>query len=620
MKKQIYLWLPLVFTTMVVVVMAFNFGYDPVLGWFSYAQEIDQVKEQIFKEAKDALQRARDEGVPLLSPNNFAKAKEFYQKALEDYEKGESLKRIRENLGQAMQMLSAGFETAKLARVALEELIRIREDVATMEVHKYALKDHAKAEKKFEEAILKVEEGNLKEAKSIAKVAEKNYRKAVVLSLEKGPLAEVIDQIKRQQEAISEDDYRKAMSELTGMKEFLKEQQKSEFDVLELSQTVNSKVQNLLALVKPPLAAFPQLSVLTKKYSDRDELATPNEKDFQCITLSIVGGNLHADITFYEKMNLAEFFYYFSTDTDPAAEICVRCWPNIFEVAKETQSGWYNTVIYKGTPTVMGKQYSLELPWATIFKSLDTIKLWLYSMDGGDKLPDTGDVSVSWWPLVSCSKKEQTLYQSIVDYKLTPAGWWMRCKGEVDNRSHLFFPKTTVQTPEVSKLLAAIGSPTMLTWDDSEIWKRVVKVWTWLQNNQLFKTDANYIKAENYIASLGHWPSLAEIAYMYVSYGGIYWGTCMSRAQLFATLLYAVGVPPDRFAIAEAYWKPAYSQHMYIILYLNNHWIYLDPMDIGQILSNLSVSSVGKGTADYVHPLRIVLLPGSKLAGVPLVM
>ena len=92
----------------------------------------------------------------------------------------------------------------------------------------------------------------------------------------------------------------------------------------------------------------------------------------------------------------------------------------------------------------------------------------------------------------------------------------------------------------------------------------------------------------------------------------------MSRAQLFATLLLGVGIHPNRFAVAEAYWQASYSQHMFVILYVSGHWYYLDPTYIHESIA-ATPGSVGSGSADYVHPLRIITLPGSTLSYVPLV-
>jgi tetratricopeptide (TPR) repeat protein len=235
MKKQTYLRLPLVFTTMVVVVIAFNFGYDPGLGWFSYAQEIDQVKEQIFKEAKEALQRARDEGVPLLSPNNFAKANEFYQKALEDYERGERLEKIRENLEQAMEHIDNAFEAAKLSRIGLENLINMREEIRDLGISKYAPGVFSQAEQKFREAAIKVEDGDVNGARSIARDTEKEYRRAAIEALQKGVLTDTREKLKDVKDTIPKESFRRAKTELDETKRFIEAQKSAEFMIGELS-------------------------------------------------------------------------------------------------------------------------------------------------------------------------------------------------------------------------------------------------------------------------------------------------------------------------------------------------------------------------------------------------
>ena len=88
MKEQIPKWSTFVLTTMIFTLIAFNFCLYPILGCSCYGQERDQVKEQIFKEVRENLEKARAENLALLSPNNFARANEFNQKALADYEKG----------------------------------------------------------------------------------------------------------------------------------------------------------------------------------------------------------------------------------------------------------------------------------------------------------------------------------------------------------------------------------------------------------------------------------------------------------------------------------------------------------------------------------------------------
>ncbi|MBN2533312.1 MAG: hypothetical protein JXB88_10490 [Spirochaetales bacterium] len=383
----------------------------------------------------------------------------------------------------------------------------------------------------------------------------------------------------------------------------------------ESKKAINLAGYNMYQKMIPDDSIF--IPSLIRIYNDPNEPGVPDGKDFRRLICRITGQNLLVSIGFYSPRNLSYFFCYFSTDNDKAAEICVRCQSGGFEVSEETQPGWYNTHLYSGTPNTTTYYYTMELPWTTLFHNLDTVQCWLYAMDGKDRLPDTGTVTISWWELVSVSKTETTLYQGDVLYRQTPEGWWIRTDGKVDDRSHLFFPGSTITNADVTALLDSIGCATTLTNNDAEIWNRAVQVWNWLQTHQL-TSGANYTAAQTYYQGLGNWPSIAQIAYMYVHFGGIYWGTCMSRSQLFATLLFGVGIHPDRFAIAEAYWKASYSQHMYVILYLNGHWYYLDPTCIFQSIP-ASPASIGCTSADYAHPVGIFTLPGSSLSYVPLV-
>ena len=221
---------------------------------------------------------------------------------------------------------------------------------------------------------------------------------------------------------------------------------------------------------------------------------------------------------------------------------------------------------------------------------------------------------------VDCTRKEETLYEGIVKYQRTSSGWWMRCDGKVDDESDYFFPRINTYNSKIDSLVTDIlGYRPNRTWKDREVWLRVNQVWKWLQQNQLSPNNPNYAKADRYIESLPSWPSISNIAHMYYKYRGICWGTCMSRAQLFATLLYSVGIPPEKFAITESRWKPEYSQHKYVILHVNQSWFYLDPTYIEQRLTKDAVFSVGHGRADYIHPRSVILLPGSTISGVPLI-
>ncbi len=208
---------------------------------------------------------------------------------------------------------------------------------------------------------------------------------------------------------------------------------------------------------------------------------------------------------------------------------------------------------------------------------------------------------------------ETTLYEGTKEYSCNVACW--RDDGTVDTGWDGFFPDIDVDNADIQALLSDIGAPVALTNDDTEIWNRTRTVWAWIQQQGLWPGQANYEQAYEYRAALGHWPSIAEFAHMFVTWGGFWWGgcTCMCRAQTFATLLCRAGIPPDRMAIAETRWKPEYSQHMYVVLKIGCHWYYVDPSENISPLSG-APANVGSGSKDYVHPNNLILVPGSTLS------
>jgi len=218
------------------------------------------------------------------------------------------------------------------------------------------------------------------------------------------------------------------------------------------------------------------------------------------------------------------------------------------------------------------------------------------------------------------TRSETTLYEGIKTYVLTSAGWWYRQDGVVDTNVSSYFPDINLRNTDTAQLLSDLGLPTDRTSNATEVWQRTCAVWNWLRSNLLTPGTTDYNNAKSYYDSLDSWPSFADISYVYTHFGGIYVGTCMSRAQNFATLLWVVGVHPDLFAIAESKWKPEYSQHMFVILYINPHWYYVDPTCLEQkSLSSGKVESVGCIGADYKHPNTIKIVPESSLNKVPLV-
>jgi hypothetical protein len=236
------------------------------------AQEPDRVKEQIFQEVEKAFQMARYEGVPLLAPKNLAKAREYYHKAISDYDRGERLRKIQENLKRAKAHLDAAFEATRLSRSVLEPLIQIREQTLSIIVRECREDESRsryfkgrlltdddfrekqsyhipKAEQKFRKVVMKIEDGDETGAISIAGAAEKQYRKSAIEALEKGLLADAKKRLKDVETAVPRESLRRAKTELEETESVINSQKGAEFAVGELVDEVRFRIQQALSYV-----------------------------------------------------------------------------------------------------------------------------------------------------------------------------------------------------------------------------------------------------------------------------------------------------------------------------------------------------------------------------------
>jgi hypothetical protein len=216
----------------------------------------------------------------------------------------------------------------------------------------------------------------------------------------------------------------------------------------------------------------------------------------------------------------------------------------------------------------------------------------------------------------------ETINEGLIHYACDAAYCYRTTAGEVQEDDY-FFPNIEAQNSTITTFMLGIGAGTDPTTDDAQIWQKAATTWNWLQSNNYYNpSDSLWSEAITFMNNYNDgWPSIEAIAVTYNTYGFLPWGTCMSRAQIYTTLLYRTGIPKDRLAIEELRWRLRYSQHMATILYISNRWVYLDPSFIGLSFPPFadfhSIPHGGLGSRDYEHPLRVIIIPDSNIAAVP---
>ena len=191
--------------------------------------------------------------------------------------------------------------------------------------------------------------------------------------------------------------------------------------------------------------------------------------------------------------------------------------------------------------------------------------------------------------------------------------WWARARGLVLSDDAYFFPNLWTNNTDIAALMADIGVPTTRTYSSAEMWDRMNWIWWWMSDHTAGDGDV-------YSTGPG-FPSIADMAWAFRQYGVIQHGSCMSTAQLMATLMARAGIPVNRIALGHARYG-ATASHVFVLLLLDEGWYYLDPTYChahDQLPEYEERTSSGwHSNCDYTHPFEVNILPRSDLKTVPL--
>ena len=217
-------------------------------------------------------------------------------------------------------------------------------------------------------------------------------------------------------------------------------------------------------------------------------------------------------------------------------------------------------------------------------------------------------------------------------------GYFYLKSGIVTRSDNFFFPQLTSISkgnPSSAKLLIEIKAGASAK-NDNEIAAKMENVFQFLRTktkdsmctNDKTITDASNELFANCRISPNHpltrWPTFDEYAGIYSRYGFIPTGNCTAWSQLTATLLYAAGIPSDKFFVAKFNYDMSWHvEHWVIALNIGNRWYSIDPQH-NKVLKFTSLSdfnnprfSMERKGWDYKRPFEAYLLPGSTISKVP---
>jgi outer membrane protein OmpA-like peptidoglycan-associated protein len=150
----------------------------------------NEIRSTFFKEADTAKAAADALDAEWLAPRSYQRGMKEYRDAEAALERGRNIDYVRSNAAEATNHFKTAAEAAGLARTALAQALKSRQDAANAKAPEHAADLWEKAQRKFAEAIRYLESGNLKNAKRREVEATSAYRDAELVAIKSQYLGE----------------------------------------------------------------------------------------------------------------------------------------------------------------------------------------------------------------------------------------------------------------------------------------------------------------------------------------------------------------------------------------------------------------------------------------------
>lgn len=142
-----------------------------------------ELRQTFLGDADAALAAANAANAELLSPRNYERGMDNYEDAREGLERGRNIEFVRGRAKEAEEYFVAAKEAAELARTALSQVMKSRQDAANARAPELSPDLWEKAQHEFGDAIRYLERGDLKRAKRLDIEATSLYRDAELVAI-----------------------------------------------------------------------------------------------------------------------------------------------------------------------------------------------------------------------------------------------------------------------------------------------------------------------------------------------------------------------------------------------------------------------------------------------------
>jgi outer membrane protein OmpA-like peptidoglycan-associated protein len=143
----------------------------------------DELRNTFFKDVDTAKVEAEEANAALLAPDSFGDAVKDYEAAETGLQRGRNIEYVRDKVADAQRNYAAATKAARLAKTALSQVIKSRQDAANARAPELSADLWEKAQREFSYAIRYLERGDLKSAKRKDIEATSLYRDAELVAI-----------------------------------------------------------------------------------------------------------------------------------------------------------------------------------------------------------------------------------------------------------------------------------------------------------------------------------------------------------------------------------------------------------------------------------------------------
>jgi outer membrane protein OmpA-like peptidoglycan-associated protein len=146
-------------------------------------QPSGNLRATLFADVDRALEAARAVDAELLAPATFTRGLEAYATAESDLTRGRNIDRVRSTLASATAAFTDAKDAAEIASVTLAAVLKTRADATNADAATFAAELWVEAGESFESAARRLEDGDIRGARSRADEAEVLFRDAELTAI-----------------------------------------------------------------------------------------------------------------------------------------------------------------------------------------------------------------------------------------------------------------------------------------------------------------------------------------------------------------------------------------------------------------------------------------------------